>query len=184
MKKLRSFVPDPQVIGASDGRCHDIKSPYSLYIKEGGAFVRLNTDIEVTMPRNYTGVVCTSPFAAKCGFSVETRSLAANSITILTLNIRMRDKMAGTLVASESIALLTLDEHIPIHTKDHGFTYDQALVSRAESKPGRRLSANDIAKNLMADTLALDRPLNDNDVKEVLDAWEFNKNADRKCDAR
>ena len=155
--------------------------PYPLFIKEGGTCVNLNTDIEITMPSNYTGSIDTSQFAAKCGFSVESRRLVANSITTLTINACRPDKSEGAFPETQAIALLTLYDHCPNHSADYGMLADNhALVSRADSKPGRRLSANDIAKNIMADTLVFDRPLTDDDVNEVLDAWKFNKNTVRK----
>ena len=129
------------------------------------------------MPNNYTGHICTSQLACKCGFEVESLKLNANSITILTIRVRRPDKSAGIITCDEDIALLTLHERYPVeHTSINDNT---ALVSRTESKPGRRQSANELSKKIMADAMVHSRLLTDDDVAEVLDAWQFNKSTDR-----
>ena len=55
--------------------------PYSQFIEEGGAFAYLNLELEVTIPDKYSGQICTSQFAYKCGFEVESLVLHARSIT-------------------------------------------------------------------------------------------------------
>ena len=91
--------------------------------------------------------------------------------------------MFDILNKNEPIALLTLnDDRCDQYLLERCGPPDMpsAMFSRADTVPGRRRGADEIAAGIMADSPTHKRELSDDDVLNVLNAWKFKKNVDRK----